>query len=123
MRVKDNESRVGDVFRQMLMGWYKGRDKEIVCVPRQPHAFPTEHSSCQFLPQRWLLRRGGDPKPRTNNELGAFLKANPFAKMIIVIDAHSDQEGLLIHFEDEDGYIYSDHLGPVRFGTLRMTIY
>ena len=42
-----------------------------------------------------------------------FLRKNPLAKIVILVDTHSTQEGTIMTGVDEEGHIYSDFLGPV----------
>lgn len=52
-------------------------------------------------------------KPHNNNMANSFLTTNPLAKIVIVVDTHSFEDGGLVCGEDKDGTSYSDHLGKV----------
>lgn len=52
--------------------------------------------------------------PKRKGEKGAeFLRTNPLAKVVVLVDTHSAQDGSLVIGTDRGGNVYSDFLGPV----------
>lgn len=58
---------------------------------------------------------GALPEAKVPNSKKAkeFLVKNPLAKIIILVDTHSAQDGTIITGQ-KDGYVYSEYLGNVR---------
>ena len=58
---------------------------------------------------------GAPPEAKVPNSKRAkeFLVKNPLAKIIILVDTHSCQDGMIISGE-RGGYFYSEYLGNVR---------
>ena len=54
----------------------------------------------------------GKKKKSTSQKLTRFLQANPLAKIIIVVDTHSSQDGLLVE-KIEKNMTSTDLLGKV----------
>lgn len=57
---------------------------------------------------------GTAPK-RKNAPLAQFLQANPLAKIVIIVDSHSSQDGQIVTRVEGD-HTYSDYLGEVSPG-------
>ena len=51
--------------------------------------------------------------PKNLEEAIAHLARNPLAKVVIVVDTHSTQDGQLVYHTTSQGVVYSDYLGAV----------
>lgn len=54
----------------------------------------------------------GGPKVKEDKKLATFLKKNPFAKIVIIVDTHSSQDGQIVTRIAKNS-VYSDILGKV----------
>jgi hypothetical protein len=75
-----------------------------------PHAYPL-----QLLTIEVPLGSRPDLKRKPNHK-GAkkFLDNHPMAKIVILVDTHSCQDGSIVCGMAKSGTVYSDFLGPVR---------
>lgn len=51
---------------------------------------------------------------KKNDKLGGFLRGNPLAKIVIIVDSHSTQDGQVVTKVDSSS-VSSDIMGQVRF--------
>jgi hypothetical protein len=60
------------------------------------------------------LGMGKRPDAIMSGKAISFLKNNPFAKIVVIVDTHSTQDGQVVH-DDSDGVIQTAGLGVVIF--------
>ena len=81
-------------------------------VPSAGSEFWQGSDPSQLLKVDFPLGARTGKKVAKRKNVSAFLAKNPLAKIVIVIDTHSCEDGTLVCGE-EKGFIYSDVLGQV----------
>jgi hypothetical protein len=105
---------IEDMVFPQLQAWYEG-NQDYVCNPFHP-SLSSSHPSQLFrlsLTMGSETRTGGKPLEQKVAKMEEFLKNNPTAKIVVLVDTHSDQDGLLLS-KVQGTFIYSNTLGQVR---------
>jgi len=113
---KDAGDAMASILPEMKK-WYKG-NSEAVSYPANTSrlAFPNPSQLHVVDVQLGARRKAADKVTQS------FLKTNPLAKIVIILDTHTAQDGQFITKITKNS-MESDVLGPVRYRSLRVFTY
>jgi hypothetical protein len=95
-----------------LQSWYKGNTDMVGVFLRMifPHAYPLQLMVVDVK----LGSRPDSKRKASNKEAQKFLDNHPMAKVVILVDTHSCQDGTIVCGSTKSGdTVYSDFLGGV----------